>query len=105
VRALARGRGAGVGATSPTFSLVHRYEGPQGVIAHVDCYRFRTPEEAEAVEWELFQDADLLLVEWPARGGAWVPPPDLTIRLSHVENEDRRGLEVVPHTVDVSAHD
>jgi tRNA threonylcarbamoyladenosine biosynthesis protein TsaE len=46
VRAIARGRGATDPATSPTFALVHRYEGPGGPVCHVDCYRLRSPEEA-----------------------------------------------------------
>ena len=40
VQALVEAAGAGA-ARSPTFSLVHEYEAPDGLIFHVDCYRLR----------------------------------------------------------------
>jgi tRNA threonylcarbamoyladenosine biosynthesis protein TsaE len=94
VRALVRARGASVPATSPTFNLVHRYEGPRGAMFHVDCYRLRSPAEAAELDWSELEQGDLLLVEWPERAGTWAAPPCLRIRLDHVPDPDRRAVHL-----------
>jgi tRNA threonylcarbamoyl adenosine modification protein YjeE len=95
-RAIVAARGARLPATSPTFNLVHRYEGPRGTVFHVDCYRMRDPEEAAELDWEGMGAGDLLLVEWPDRGGAWVPPPTVRVILAHGDDPDRRQVDLVP---------
>jgi tRNA threonylcarbamoyladenosine biosynthesis protein TsaE len=93
-QALARGLGVTEPATSPTYALVHRYQGRRGPVFHLDCYRLRRPQEAEDLDWEsLLADGDALLVEWPGRAGPWLPPPSHRFRLHHVSDERRRGLE------------
>lgn len=94
VRSITAGRGVSLAATSPTFSLVHRYDGPRGPVFHVDCYRLRSPAEAAELHWEEMEAGDLLLIEWPERGGAWVAPPTVRIRLAHVPDVDRREVTV-----------
>jgi tRNA threonylcarbamoyladenosine biosynthesis protein TsaE len=94
VRAVARGLGVTEGATSPTYALVHRYQGRRGPVFHLDCYRLRRPEEAEDLDWEsLLAEGDAVLVEWPERAGAWLPHPSRRFRLHHLPDESRRGLE------------
>jgi tRNA threonylcarbamoyl adenosine modification protein YjeE len=93
-RALLGARGATLPATSPTFNLVHHHEGPRGAAYHVDCYRLRDPEEAGELDWEGMQQGDLLLVEWPDRGGAWVPPPSVRVRLGYAADPDLRTFEL-----------
>jgi tRNA threonylcarbamoyladenosine biosynthesis protein TsaE len=96
VQAVARGLGVTVPATSPTYALVHRYEGRRGPVFHLDCYRLRRPEEAEDLDWEtLLAEGDALLVEWPERAGPWLPAPSRRFRLHHLADEGRRGLEEV----------
>ena len=95
-RAIVAARGGDQGATSPTFTLAHRYFTPGGLVFHVDCYRFRDEEEASALDWEELTGGSLLIVEWPARGGAWVPPATHQVRLAHLDDLDRRIVEVVP---------
>lgn len=90
-RALVRACGAGQ-ASSPTFALAHRHESSAGPVFHLDCYRLRHAGEAEALEWEAFEQAALLLVEWPERGEGWVPPPDLAIRLAPGPGPDTRQV-------------
>ena len=96
-RALLAARGATLPATSPTFNLAHHHEGPRGAAYHVDCYRLRDPEEASELEWDGMQQGDLLLVEWPDRGGAWVPPPSLRVTLGYAIDPDARTI-VVEHS-------
>jgi len=95
-RALVHGRGCRESATSPTFALVHRYDGPAGPVYHVDCYRLRHPEEAAELDWEGMTAGDLLLVEWPERAGEWVPSPDLTVHLEHARDLDAREITLSP---------
>jgi tRNA threonylcarbamoyladenosine biosynthesis protein TsaE len=96
VQAVARGLGVAEPATSPTYALVHRYQGRRGPVFHLDCYRLRRPEEAEDLDWEtLLAEGDALLVEWPERAGPWLPAPSRRFRLHHLPDEARRGLEEV----------
>jgi tRNA threonylcarbamoyladenosine biosynthesis protein TsaE len=95
IKAIARGLGAS-GASSPTYALVHRYRARRGPVFHLDCFRLRSPEEAADLDWEgLLQDGDAILVEWPERAGAWLPPPTRRFRLHHVADPERRGLEAM----------
>lgn len=94
VRAIARGLGVEAAATSPTYALVHRYRGRRGPVFHLDCYRLRQPEEAADLDWEgLLGEGDAVLIEWPERAGAWVPEPTIRLRLHHLADPGRRGLE------------
>jgi tRNA threonylcarbamoyladenosine biosynthesis protein TsaE len=94
VQAVARGLGVQERATSPTYNLVHRYEGARGPVFHLDCYRLRDPEEAADLDWESLQrDGDALLIEWPEKAAGYVPVPTRRFRLHHLPDFDRRGLE------------
>ena len=93
-RAIAAGRGIVGEATSPTYALVHHYEGPRGPIYHLDCYRLRHPEEAADLDWETLAAADLLLIEWPERAGAWAPAATQHVRLAHCDDGDLRTVIV-----------
>lgn len=94
VQAVARGLGVTQPATSPTYALVHHYQGRRGPVYHLDCYRLRSPEEAADLDWEtLVREGDALLIEWPERAGDWVPAPTMRVRLSHLDDPARRGLE------------
>ena len=95
-RGIVRARGADQGATSPTFALSHRYLTSRGPVFHVDCYRFRDEEEASALDWSELVSGDLLIIEWPDRGGSWVPPATHRLRLGHLENPDLREVVIVP---------
>jgi len=78
-------------ARSPTFALVHEYQSPHGLIAHVDCYRLRSPKEAHDLDLcGLAQRARLTLIEWPERAGAFAPPADRRLLLSHSDRMDQR---------------
>ncbi len=96
IKAIARGLGVRGGASSPTYALVHRYQGRRGPVFHLDCFRLRAPEEAADLDWEgLLHDGDAILVEWPERAGPWLPRPVRRFRLHHLADPDRRGLEML----------
>ncbi len=94
VRALARGLGVRDATSSPTYALVHRYQGTRGPVFHLDCYRLRSPDEAADLDWAgLLAEGDALLVEWPERAVGWVPPATHRVRLAHVADPVRRAVE------------
>jgi tRNA threonylcarbamoyladenosine biosynthesis protein TsaE len=96
IQAVVRGLGVHQPATSPTYSLVHRYQGARGPVFHLDCFRLRSSEEAADLDWEgLLAEGDAILVEWPERAGGWIPQPARRFRLSHVTDPERRRLEVL----------
>lgn len=83
-------------AGSPTYTLVHWYDGRRGAIAHIDCYRIARPAEAWDLDWDAIGAADAALIEWPERGGGVVLPPTVTIRLAHLPDPGLRRMEVTP---------
>lgn len=95
VQAIVRGLGVTTRATSPTYALVHRYDGARGPVFHLDCYRLQNPGEAADLGWdEMLAEGDAILVEWPERAGGWVPEATHRIRLAHVDDPARRELEL-----------
>jgi tRNA threonylcarbamoyladenosine biosynthesis protein TsaE len=96
IQAVVRGLGVSQPATSPTYALVHRYQGARGPVFHLDCFRLRSPDEAADLDWEgLLAEGDAILVEWPERAGNWIPRPARRFRLSHLDDPDRRRLEAL----------
>lgn len=88
---------AGLGSidlvTSPTFALVHEYEGPLRIV-HMDLYRLGSAGEF----WEMggedyLAKGNLVFIEWPDRVRAELPPPRWELRLDFDGNG--RVVEVV----------
>lgn len=75
-RAAARGAGISGPLPSPTFNLLYRYHGDRGIdVVHLDLYRLEAPEEVWELGWqELGEGAELVLIEWPERAEALLPP-------------------------------
>ncbi len=94
VQAICRGCGVEVEVTSPTFSLVHRYEAPGGPIYHLDLYRLAGPEELTNIGWDdVLREHSRVLVEWPERAGSRLPSDAVPIGLEHLADDpDRRVL-------------
>lgn len=97
---LARGIGEGWGATSPvtspSFVLVREHRRPTGHqrLLHVDFYRLQDPREAESLgleEWLEAPDA-VVVVEWPERAPAVLPPDRLWVHLEFADGDRRRLL-------------
>jgi len=97
VQAICRGLGARARATSPTYALVHHYDAGTTPVYHVDCYRLRHPDEARDLGFDdMLRERAIVLIEWPERGGAWVPPLDRHFRLAYDADPARRLVEESP---------
>jgi tRNA threonylcarbamoyladenosine biosynthesis protein TsaE len=94
VRSLLRTFGVDGLIRSPTYTLVEVYE-PQGITCvHIDLYRLQGPVDVEDLALRDFLDAEcLLLVEWPEKGGAALPPADIDLKLSYLENSRQARLD------------
>ncbi|MEO0500157.1 MAG: tRNA (adenosine(37)-N6)-threonylcarbamoyltransferase complex ATPase subunit type 1 TsaE [Pseudomonadota bacterium] len=99
---LARGMLAAAGhageVPSPTFSLVQPYEGAamRVPVWHADLYRLDDPTETAALALTEILDDGALIVEWPDRGGAYVPGPALALTLAGTGDAPRRLTAEVP---------
>ena len=77
--------------TSPTFTLVHKYDGASRVY-HIDLYRISNTNDFDTLGLEdVFAEKAVVLVEWPER----MPPirlewPIVRIELEHVDESTRR---------------
>ena len=75
--------------TSPTFTLVHEYEG-RLTLYHVDVYRLSGPNELEALGFEEFARPDsAVVIEWADRVRPMVPEDALWIELISTGLTDR----------------
>lgn len=73
VKGLARGLGIAARVLSPTFTLMHAYEGGRLPLFHLDLYRLETREQILAAGLEpcLWQPPGVTVVEWAER---WFDP-------------------------------
>lgn len=93
VQAICHGYGVTEDVTSPTFALVHEYEAPRSPIFHLDLYRLDRPDQLDALGWdELVTARAVVLVEWPERAGARVPPGHVILSLQHLPDDPGRRL-------------
>lgn len=99
-RAICRGYGVDAEITSPTFTIVHEYQGARSKVYHLDLYRLENPRELEAIGWDdLLQERAVVIVEWPDRAPALMPHGHVPISLSHIDGHpDHRVLYAGGHT-------
>ena len=95
VQGLAAGLDAGP-ATSPTFTLVHIYDGARLPLYHVDLYRLDHVEELEDVGLDdIFRQEAVVAVEWWDKFPSVQPAEHLEVRIEPAgEGEGRRVTAV-----------
>ena len=82
--------------TSPTFTLVHEYQGRKVRLFHLDVYRLETEKDLEGIGiWEMADASDaLVLVEWGEKFSSIVERADAEILITQGEVENERLLLV-----------
>ena len=77
--------------TSPTFTLVHEYRGPNATLYHIDLYRIDTQRELDTLALnDLRSDNSILLIEWGEKFPRFVRERDVEISLERVGESGRR---------------
>ena len=84
--------------TSPTFTLVHEYHGPEVSVYHIDLYRVDTPRQLETLGLDdLIAENSVLLVEWGEKFPRLQRDRNAEIILERVGNErtgDERRIQL-----------
>jgi len=78
--------------TSPTFTLVHEFRGPEVTLYHVDLYRIETERELATLGLdELFAEpGNLVLLEWGEKFPRFRRERDVEIVIDRIGESDRR---------------
>lgn len=90
---LGRGWGATDDLTSPTFTLIHELQraSNKARLYHVDLYRIEKEAEAWMLGLTDLMDATAsVVIEWPERAPALLPPERLWIKLDTLDDTRRR---------------
>lgn len=80
--------------TSPTFTLIHEYQGPRANLYHIDLYRIDTQRELDTLALDdLRSDESILLIEWGEKFPRFVRERDVEISLER-EGESGRRIRI-----------
>lgn len=87
-RAVLRSLGYRGKVKSPTYGLLERYTFARIEIIHLDLYRIAQAGELEFLGLDDLHTAQaVFMIEWPDRGGSFLPSADLTIQFLHAGDE------------------
>ena len=77
--------------TSPTFTLIHEYRGPEAILYHIDLYRVDTPRQLETLGLDdLIAENSILLIEWGEKFPRFERERDVEIALEPAGENERR---------------
>jgi tRNA threonylcarbamoyladenosine biosynthesis protein TsaE len=83
--------------TSPTFTLVHEYRGPEASLFHIDLYRIETASALETLGLDDFMGGNsVLLVEWGEKFARFERDRDVEISLERIGEDERRIQVTAP---------
>lgn len=94
---LAQGIGRGLGVVDPikssSFVIMNEYEGASLRLFHADLYRLEDPEQVAELALDELAEKGVLVVEWPERALAEMPPEHLRLRLAY-NGAKARAIEI-----------
>ena len=94
VKGLVGALGSNEVVTSPTFTLVHEYQGSRLPIYHFDFYRIESLAALRAIGFdELVFGDGVSVIEWADRFAEAIPPQACWIKFEMV-SEDRRHIDL-----------
>ncbi len=88
IKSICRGLGVEETVTSPTYTIMHLY--PAGIpVAHFDCYRLDSAEEAEHVGiGDYFSSGSICLIEWADIINSILPEETIKVKMSRIKGEE-----------------
>jgi len=76
--------------TSPTFTLIHEYRGPEVTLYHIDLYRIDTQRELDTLALDdLMSSNSILLIEWGEKFARFAKERDVEIAIEHHGSDER----------------
>ncbi|MBK1882864.1 tRNA (adenosine(37)-N6)-threonylcarbamoyltransferase complex ATPase subunit type 1 TsaE [Luteolibacter pohnpeiensis] len=98
-KGFAAGLGSPAVVTSPTFSLVHEYDGARLPLFHFDFYRLESAEELIALGWDEYLDAGgVIIAEWADKFPELLPSTTRWLRFSVEPDQSRSINHDPPHS-------
>ena len=78
--------------TSPTFTLIHEYRGPDASIYHIDLYRLQTQRELETLGLDelIADDRNVVLIEWGEKFPRLIKERDVEITIERTGPDSRK---------------
>lgn len=93
VKGIAAGLGVEGETSSPTFSLIHEYQGGLLPLYHIDLYRLESDDEVLRIGIDDYLHGEgVTVVEWADKFASLMPPFTQWIRIRPLEG-DRREIE------------
>ncbi len=81
--------------TSPTFGLVHEYQGGRFPVFHLDFYRLKSAAEMLALGWDELLDQDgVIIAEWADKFPEILPPETIWLHFT-VEPDGSRTVRSI----------
>jgi tRNA threonylcarbamoyladenosine biosynthesis protein TsaE len=80
--------------TSPTFTLIHEYRGPEVTVYHIDLYRIDTEKELATLAIDdLIDDRSVVLIEWGEKFERFRRERDVEITIAR-RGENEREIRI-----------
>lgn len=80
---------------SPTYTLVQAYTDTRFALAHVDCYRLKSPAELDGLGLEQYRAYGVILAEWPDKGGDLLAAGQADFLDYHINSIENPGVLTV----------
>ena len=94
-RGLARGLGVAGRVTSPTFNIVHEYEGGRLPLFHFDMYRLSSADELFDIGWEDYlARGGVCAVEWSENIDEALDDRTIRVDIRRGDRDSQRVLEI-----------
>lgn len=87
-RGLARGLGIDDGVSSPTFALVHEYNG-RFILYHFDMYRISGFDDLYSTGFFDYLGNGVMVIEWSENIEAFLPSERITVRIRKLSDSQR----------------
>ena len=87
-RGLARGLGIEDGVSSPTFALVHEYEG-RCMLYHFDMYRINTYDDLYSTGFYDYEGSGIMAVEWSENIEPFLPDKRINVTIERISDNER----------------